>query len=86
MITKKLFFWDIGANIGLYSCYAVKRADCQVYAFEPSVFNLELLAKNIYLNSLSDKVTIIYLPLFDRLAVRPFYMTSKEWGWCSVKF
>ena len=77
---KKSVFWDIGANIGLYSCYAVKRADCQVYAFEPSVFNLELLAKNVYLNSLSDKVAIISLPLFDSLAVRPFYMTTKEWG------
>ena len=77
---KKSVFWDIGANIGLYSCYAVKRADCQVYAFEPSVFNLELLAKNVYLNSLSDKVAIISFALFDSLAVRPFYMTSKEWG------
>ena len=45
---KKSVFWDIGANIGLYSCYAVKRADCQVYAFEPSVFNLELLTKKIF--------------------------------------
>ena len=77
---KKSVFWDIGANIGLYSCYAVKRANCQVYAFEPSVFNLELLAKNIYLNSLSDKIAIISFPLFSNLAVRPFYMTSKEWG------
>ncbi len=77
---KKSVFWDIGANIGLYSCYAVKRADCQVYAFEPSVFNLELLAKNVYLNSLSDKVAIISVPLFDSLAVRSFHMTSKEWG------
>ena len=77
---KKSVFWDIGANIGLYSCYAVKRADCQVYAFEPSVFNLELLAKNIYLNSLSDKIAIISLPLFDSLAVKPFYMTSIERG------
>ena len=77
---KNSVFWDIGANIGLYTCYAVKRTDCQVYAFEPSVFNLELLAKNVYLNSLSDKVTIISLPLFDNLAVKPFYMTTKEWG------
>ena len=77
---KNSVFWDVGANIGLYTCYAVKRTDCQVYAFEPSVFNLELLAKNIYLNSLSGKVAIISLPLFDSLAVRPFYMTTKEWG------
>ena len=83
---KKIIFWDVGANIGLYSCYAVKRADCQVYAFEPSVFNLELLAKNIYLNSLSDKIAIISFPLFDNLAVRPFYMTSKEWGGCDVDY
>jgi len=83
---KKSVFWDIGANIGLYSCYAVKRADCQVYAFEPSVFNLELLAKNIYLNSLSDKIVIISLPLFDNLAVRPFYMTTKEWGGAQSNF
>ena len=83
---KKSVFWDIGANIGLYSCYAVKRADCQVYAFEPSVFNLELLAKNIYLNSLSNKIAIISFPLFDNLAVRPFYMTTKEWGGAQSNF
>ena len=35
--------WDIGANIGLYSCYAARSRNCQVIAFEPSVFNLELL-------------------------------------------
>ena len=59
---KKNTFWDIGANIGLYSCYAVKRAESQVYAFEPTVFNLELLAKNVYLNSLSNKIIIIPFP------------------------
>ncbi len=43
-------FWDIGANIGIYSCYAAKLKNCNVYAFEPSVFNLEILTKNIFLN------------------------------------
>ena len=38
--------WDIGANVGLYSCYAAKARDCQVFSFEPSVFNLEQLARN----------------------------------------
>ena len=83
---KNSIFWDIGANIGLYSCYAAKRADSKIYAFEPSVFNLELLAKNIHLNSLSDKITIIPFPLFDSLAVKPFYMTSKEWGGAQSNF
>ena len=46
--TKNSVFWDVGANVGLYSIYAAKTRDCNVTAIEPSVFNLELLAKNIY--------------------------------------
>lgn len=38
--------WDIGANIGLYSTYTANARKCRVWSFEPSVFNLELLAKN----------------------------------------
>ena len=72
--------WDIGANIGLYTCYAAKSRECHVYAFEPSVFNLELLARNISLNNLSDKVTIIPLPLSQSIQVSNLNMTTTEWG------
>ncbi len=77
---KKSVFWDIGANIGLYSCYAAARANCQVYAFEPSVFNLELLAKNININSFSNKIRIISFPLCESLAFKPFNMSTMERG------
>lgn len=77
---KENVFWDIGANIGLYTCYAVKKTGSKVYAFEPSVFNLELLAKNIFLNSISEKTTIIPFPLNDVLSVKPFFMSSTDWG------
>ena len=73
-------FWDIGANVGLYSCYAAKARNCQVFAFEPSVFNIELLARNIFLNDLSHQVTIIPLPLTDRLNQSTLNMTSTDWG------
>jgi FkbM family methyltransferase len=72
--------WDIGANIGLYTCYAAKARGCRVYAFEPSVFNLELLARNIFLNRLTDRVTIIPLPLSEALAVNTLNMTTTQWG------
>lgn len=72
--------WDIGANVGIYSVYAAKKRSCRVIAFEPSVFNLELLARNIFLNSLTDFITIVPLPLSDKLAISNLNMTSTAWG------
>jgi len=72
--------WDIGANVGLYACYAAKARGCRVFAFEPSVFNLEVLARNIFLNGLTELITIIPLPLSDRLSVSKLNMTATEWG------
>jgi len=72
--------WDVGANVGLYSCYAARARGCQVFSFEPSVFNLELLARNIALNGLTERVTIVALPLTDQLGVSTLNLTSTEWG------
>jgi FkbM family methyltransferase len=72
--------WDIGANVGLYSCYAAKARGCTVLAFEPSVFNLELLARNIFLNDLTRQVVIVALPLSDRLTTSTLNMSMTEWG------
>jgi FkbM family methyltransferase len=73
-------FWDIGANVGLYTCYAGVARGCRVFAFEPSVFNLELLARNIFNNNITDKATIVPLPLSDGLALNKLNMTSTVWG------
>ena len=56
-------FFDIGANIGLYSCYAAKKLKCNTFAFEPSFFNLELLSKNIFVNNLSSLIKIVPISL-----------------------
>ena len=72
--------WDIGANVGIYTCYAAKMRSCRVIAFEPSVFNLELLARNVYLNQLTNCVTIVPLPLSNELSLSTLNMTSTEWG------
>jgi FkbM family methyltransferase len=79
-LAEESVLWDIGANIGLYSCYAAKRRRCHVFAFEPSVFNLELLARNVWANQLTDRVTLLPLPLSDRRTSSTFNMTSTEWG------
>ena len=72
--------WDVGANVGLYSVYAAKRKQCRVIAYEPSVFNLELLARNLFLNGLQDRVTIIPVALSDGLGPSLLRMGTTEWG------
>lgn len=72
--------WDIGANIGLYSIYAAKAKNLKVYAFEPSVFNLEFLAKNIYVNKLQDNITIFPIALSDAMGDNLFKMNNPVWG------
>jgi FkbM family methyltransferase len=72
--------WDVGANVGLYSTYAALRRGCRVWAFEPSVFNLELLARNVHLNGLTRQVCIVPLALSDRLGSSELHLTSTQWG------
>jgi FkbM family methyltransferase len=79
-IPPQATLWDVGANVGLYSCYAAKARGCRVIAFEPSVFNLEMLARNIALNDLSESVTIVPLPLSSRPAIAELNMSSTQWG------
>jgi len=73
-------FWDVGANVGLYSCYAAKRKLCNVYAIEPSVFNLEFLARNIFANELQERVTIVPIAMSDFTGANTLNMTTTEWG------
>lgn len=73
-------FWDVGANVGLYSCYAAKLKRCNVVAFEPSVFNLELLARNIFANELGEFVCIFTLPLNNENSLNTMKMSSTRWG------
>lgn len=63
---ENFIFWDIGANIGLYSLYAaIKFDNINVVAFEPSTSNTRTLSRNISINNLFDKIRILSLPLSD---------------------
>ena len=79
-LPEKCVFWDIGANVGLYTVYAALRKKCHIMAFEPSVFNLELLSRNLHLNQLHQKVVILPLALSDTMGSNMLRMTSTEWG------
>lgn len=79
-IPPQSILWDIGANIGLYSCFAAAKSRCRVYAFEPSIFNVELLGRNVALNELSDHITIVPLPIARSTGADVLRMTSTDWG------
>ena len=61
---KKIIFWDIGSNIGLYSLYAASTIErIEVVSFEPSTSNLRILSRNISINNLEKKIKIFQIPL-----------------------
>ena len=60
-------FWDIGANIGLYSIYSkIVNEKLKVISFEPSTFNLNLLSRNISINSYEKDISIFPIALSDK--------------------
>ena len=77
---KNSCFWDIGANIGLYSIYAAKTRQSNVYAFEPSVFNLEILARNIHRNNVEKLVKLVPLALSLKNGFKDLLISNTEWG------
>jgi len=74
-------FWDIGANIGLYSIYAAKKdKDITVYSFEPSSTNIYTLTKNIILNECSRNIKVITMPLTNSSGFQKLNLQNMEEG------
>ena len=69
-------FFDIGANVGLYSIYNAKTMGGITYSFEPSVFNLKLLVKNINVNNCQKNIRIITNPLTSANSFADFNLQS----------
>ncbi len=64
---QDIVFWDIGANIGLYSIYnALKNKNSKTISFEPSTSNLRVLSRNISINNLENKIQIVPFPLTNK--------------------
>lgn len=57
-------FWDIGANVGVFTLYAAKKG-MQVMAFEPVANNYYILNRNILLNGLSGAATAYCIALSE---------------------
>ena len=64
---ENLIFWDIGANIGLYSIYnSLKNPKSTTIAFEPSSSNLRVLTRNISINNYEKNIKVVPIPLTNK--------------------
>ena len=73
-------FWDVGANVGVYSLYAAVKRAARVIALEPGAANYFTLNRNIELNNLASKISAFCLCLSDRTEVGSFFMHSTTLG------
>ena len=69
-------FYDIGANIGLYSILAARRlaGRGKVYSFEPESQNYASLNRNVYLNGLSEFITTLCVAVSDACTIDTFHV------------
>ena len=79
-------FYDIGANIGLFSVFYAKKYSQLAYAFEPSALNLGQLAKNIALNEVSDNVIVVPMPLSRESLTTEFKLSMLDEGGSMSQF
>jgi FkbM family methyltransferase len=73
-------FWDVGANIGVFSLYAARRRGVSVLAFEPSAANYMVLCRNIQINALNDRIVPYCVALADDTVLGVLNLSSQEMG------
>ena len=78
--------WDIGANVGVFSLYAAVRKNCRVLSFEPSAANFFVLARNIELNGLSERITAYCLALSGATELGVLNLSSASMGAAMSQF
>ena len=73
-------FFDVGANVGLYSLYAARlRPGARVYSFEPQVQNFSRLCQNILLNR-CDNIVPCCFPISDADTYAIFHVYDMRSG------
>lgn len=74
-------FWDVGANIGLYSLYAAAlEPACQVYCFEPESQNYASLCQNLFTNRFENAAAFGVAVSGAGLSFVDLYVSEMESG------
>ncbi|MDO8527442.1 MAG: FkbM family methyltransferase [Deltaproteobacteria bacterium] len=74
-------FFDIGANIGVYSLYAAFRhPNLKGIAFEPEYSNLHLLKENVMKNNLEKRVEVFGVALGNKVGLSYLHIQDLQPG------
>ena len=73
---KQSIFFDIGANIGVYSIFSALINSSKVYSFEPESNNFQVLMQNIIANNLIDKVTAFQIGISNKTEFTKLHLSN----------
>jgi FkbM family methyltransferase len=73
-------FWDVGANVGIFSLYAARRRGVEVLAFEPSADNYMVLCRNVQINALEARIVPYCIALAGNTELGVLNSPSREMG------
>ena len=72
-------FFDIGANIGVYSLFAAQRG-LRVFSFEPHSSSFDCLVRNIELNRYDNQITALPLSIHNSTGISCLYLADTQSG------
>ena len=80
-LKERDIFFDIGANVGVFTIYAAKRyKNIQIYSFEPEISNLAALKDNTIENNIANKVIIYGLGISNSVGLSKLHLQDLTTG------
>jgi FkbM family methyltransferase len=79
-------FWDVGANVGVFSLYAASKPGVSVFSFEPLAANFHVLFRNIQLNTFGPRITAYCVALSGTTELGVLNIASPAMGSALTQF
>ena len=77
---KNSVFYDVGANVGIYTMFAASVSEARVFSFEPEANNFQALMENIVVNNLTNKINSYPIGISDKTALTNLFLSKFERG------
>ena len=73
---RNSIFYDIGANMGIYSLYAAISSKVKVYSFEPESNNFQTLMENIIINHQQDNILAFPMGISNKTELTKLHLSE----------